>query len=1854
VLSASLKTIGNGAFFGCSGLTRITFPSSLTSIGTSAFQNCSGLTGITFPASLASISIGTYAFASCSGLKSITLPVGLKSVSEGAFISCSGLTSITLPVGIASIGNYAFRDCSGLTSVTLPAGLKSIGGWSFRDCSGLKSIYFLGDAPTSIDPSGEWPPYFFRDQIARSFEGVSGTVYVLSGTFGWTSTLGGLNTTLFSAAPAEPTDVSGTAGNGQVLLSWTAPSSNGGSTITDYTIQYSSNGGTSWITFPHPASTATTATVTGLTNGTGYLLQVAAVNRVGTGSFSTTSTAVTPATIPGVPSSVIGVIGNNQVSLTWTAPVANGGIAITDYTIRYSRDGGSNWTDFPHSASAATAATVTGLSGGTSYVFQVAAVNAVGTSNWSSSSSAVVPVAAPAAPTSVIGTVGNSQVSLSWTPPSSSGSSVITNYTIRYSSDGGTNWSTFSRAASIATRATVTGLTNGTSYLFQVAATNLAATGNWSMSSAALTPCIIPGVPSSIIGIGGDSQVSLNWTAPSSDGGSAITDYTIQYSGNDGVSWSTFSRSASTATAATVTGLINGSSYRFQVAAVNAAGTGSWSSTSAAVTPRTVPAVPTSVSSTAGNGRVSLSWAVPASIGGSAITDYAIQYSSNGGTTWNTFPHAASMATAATVTGLTNGTSYVFQIAAVNGVGTGNWSSSPPAVTPRTVPTVTTSVIGTAANGQILLSWTAPSSNGGSQITDYTIRYVASGGIRWITVPRTASTATTATVTGLNNGTAYEFQVAAVNAAGTGVWSSFSPMITPRTTPAMPTTVVGIAGNGQVSLNWTAPTNNGGSAITDYSIQYSRDGGTSWSTFARPASTATEATVTGLTNGTSYLFQVAAVNIVGTGSQSMNSGTVTPRTLPGVPSSIVGVVGDRRATLNWTAPENNGGSAITDYTIQYSSDGGSNWTAFPHPASAATTASVTGLTSGTRYVFKVAAVNAAGTGNWSTNSAALVPLSVPTVPTSVMGAAGNSQVSLSWTAPADNGGGAITNYTIQYSSDSGSNWSTFPQTASTATTATVTGLTNGTSYLFQVAAANVVGASSWSSNSLAVTPRTVPAVPTSVSVTAGNGQISLGWTAPSSNGGSAITDYAIQYSSNGGANWTTFPHTPSTATAATVTGLTNGTSYLLRVAAVNVAGTGGWSGNSLNVTPRTVPAVPTSVTVTASNGQVLLGWSAPSNNGGSAITDYTIQYSSNGGANWTTLPRTPSTATAATVAGLTNGTSYLLRVAAVNMAGAGGWSSNSLSVTPRTVPAVPTGAIGTAGNGQVSLVWTAPSSNGGSAINDYTIQYSSDGGIGWSTFLHSASTATTATVTGLTNGTRYLFRVAAVNMAGTGGWSSNSLNVTPRTVPAVPTSLNAAGDNGQVLLNWTAPADNGGTAITDYTIQYSSNGGANWTTFPHTASTATTATVTGLTNGTGYRFQVAAVNGVGAGSWSSSPLTVSPRTIPAVPISVAGTAGNGKVMLNWAAPADNGGSVITDYAVQYSSNGGASWTTFQHLASTATAATVTGLTNGTGYRFQVAAVNVAGIGIWSGSSAAVTPCTVPRSPSNIISTVSNGQVSLSWTAPSTNSGSAITDYTIRYSSDGGLSWTTFPHTASTATTATVTGLTNGTSYRFQVAAVNGAGTGSWSISTSAVSPRTVPVVPTGVTGTAGSGQVSLSWTAPSTNNGSAITDYTVRYSSNGGSSWTTFRRSASKAITATITGLTNGTSYLFQVAAVNGAGTGSWSSNSSTVTPRTVPSVPTSVTGTAGNGQVSLGWTAPSNNGGSAITDYTVRYSSNGGLSWTTFPRSASTATTATVTGLTNGISYLFQVATVNGAGSGAFSNSSSRVTPLTAGPGRG
>ena len=146
----SVTNIGNSAFHGCSGLNSITIPNSVTSIGNSAFERCSGLTSITIPNSVTSI--GALAFSGCSGLISITIPNSVTSIGNSAFYKCNGLTSITIGNSVTSIGSQAFWGCNSLTSITIPNSVTSIGGSAFNGCKSLTSIT-IPNSVTSIGGS---------------------------------------------------------------------------------------------------------------------------------------------------------------------------------------------------------------------------------------------------------------------------------------------------------------------------------------------------------------------------------------------------------------------------------------------------------------------------------------------------------------------------------------------------------------------------------------------------------------------------------------------------------------------------------------------------------------------------------------------------------------------------------------------------------------------------------------------------------------------------------------------------------------------------------------------------------------------------------------------------------------------------------------------------------------------------------------------------------------------------------------------------------------------------------------------------------------------------------------------------------------------------------------------------------------------------------------------------------------------------------------------------------------------------------------------------------------------------------------------------------------------------------------------------------------------------------------------------------------------------------------------------------------------------------------------------------------------------------------------------------------------
>ena len=608
--------------------------------------------------------------------------------------------------------------------------------------------------------------------------------------------------------------------------------------------------------------------------------------------------------------------------------------------------------------------------------------------------------------------------------------------------------------------------------------------------------------------------------------------------------------------------------------------------------------------------------------------------------------------------------------------------------------------------------------------------------------------------------------------------------------------------------------------------------GTATGTVASVAGSGTSYTVvvTGITGtGTIKVNLNASTNIAdglgNTGPAAYTSGSthsVAIPTAPSAPTIGTATAGDGQAFVTFTPPASDGGSATTTYTATATPAGALGSCAGP----AACTATVTGLDNGMAYTFTVTATNGIGTSTASGASNSATPK-------------GNQTITFGYPGAQNFG----TTPTLSATATS-----TLIPTFSSSTTGVCT-ITSGGALTFVTAGSCTIDADqsgnvAW--NAAPTVSRTftvnavVPGAPTIGTATAGDTQATVTFTAPASTGGAPILAGGYTVTSNPlGATGT------GSSSPITVTGLTNGVAYTFTVTATNSAGTGPASAASNSVTP----ASPQTITFNNPGAQ----------NFG---TTPTLTATSDSGLTPTFTSSTTGVCTITTGGALTFVTAGTCTINA-DQAGNGAYlpaAQVSRSFTVNAVaPGAPTIGTATAGNAQASVTFTAPASNGGAAITSYTV--TSSGG------QTATGSASPITVTGLTNGTAYTFTVTATNSAGTGSASAASNSVTPTTVPGAPTIGTATAGNAQASGTFTAPASNGGAAITSYTATSSPEGKTG-------TCAASVCTVTGLTNGTTYTFTVTATNAAGTGAPSAASNAVTPRllTVSGTPPGMSGPA----------------------------------------------------------------------------------------------------------------------------------------------------------------------------------------------------------------------------------------------------------------------------------------------------------------------------------------------------------------------------------------------
>ena len=766
-----------------------------------------------------------------------------------------------------------------------------------------------------------------------------------------------------------------------------------------------------------------------------------------------------------------------------------------------------------------------------------------------------------------------------------------------------------------------------------------------------------------------------------------------------------------------------------------------------------------------------------------------------------------------------------------------------------------------------------------------------------------------------------------------------------------------------------------------------------------------------------------------------------------------------------------------------------------------------------------------------------------------------------------------------------------------------------------------------------------------------------------------------------------------------IEGLTNGVAYHVQVRAVNVVGNGAWSERDTE-TPLGPPDPPTIRTVTGSDGALAITWSAPGNDGGTAVTGYNLRYIRHDSSDFAASRWTykygiwTSGDLEYTLSGLTNGVRYRLGLQAVNSDGSGGWSDANDPRTgtpgdPPEVPGAPTNTKAYSTGTAVDISWSAPADDGGADITSYDLRYirndaADKADANW-TVRSSVWTsgARRYAQTGLAAGVLYDFQMRAVNSAGAGPWSA-TVNNTPSTPPGAPAIERSEWSVGRIRVSWGAPDDDGGAPVTHYDLRHvrsdaADKSDANWT--QKDDLTGTSDTITGLTNGVAYDIQVRAVNRAGDGSWSAT-LTQTPRARPGAPTDVWVATGSGQLTANWSPPEAVTGATIGGYRVRHivrNAPGSGlidNWTSSGLISSESRQYDITGLENSTRYWVWVRAVNEQGDESTNGR---ITAWYTPGSPPGGItdlrrSSTQERDILISWTGPTDDGGIGISHYDIHHYPTGDPSDVTetriiaddnivgLPADHSTWVGGGV--LTPHVEYKIKVRARNAAGGGPWSSLT--VTPRKRPVDLTIDSVTPGDGSLTVSWTDGGDDE---ITAYELRYTASffpSDSSDFEYRRNitGTSPLEYAIGGLDNGVRYAIQVRGRNRYGElssdwGRWrplfrlGTGARNGTPRTTPDAPAIGSVTSGDRMLTVAWSAPAEDGGAHITHYKIRHirsdatdKSDG--NWTLdLSVGTSGVLRDAIDGLTNGVEYEVQVRAVNAAGDGPWSPTRTG-TPLT------
>ena len=1110
--------------------------------------------------------------------------------------------------------------------------------------------------------------------------------------------------------------------------------------------------------------------------------------------------------------------------------------------------------------------------------------------------------------------------------------------------------------------------------------------------------------------------------------------------------------------------------------------------------PPDAPATPTVNAVSGSTTSLAVSWVAPANDGKPAIDSYDVQYRLSGDTAWTDGPQTVTTTTE-NLTSLVANTSYEVQVLATNAEGDSGWSS-PPGSGRTNAPDNDAPVFSPATVDRSIAENTAAGQNVGAVVeaTDDgdTLAYTL-GGVDMASFDIVETSGQIRTISGVS----YDFEakdsytvtVTATDTSSATAEASVTISITdvnePPDAPAQPTVTAVTGSSTSLTVSWDAPANAGKPDIDSYDVQYRLSGATAWSDGPQTVATTT-ATITSLTANTLYEVQVRAANHEG------DSGWSTPPGSGRTNAQINTAPVFSPATVDRSIAENTAagvdiGAAVTATddgdTLTYTL-GGADMASFDIVEASGQIRTKAGVT----YDHEATAsytVTVTATDTSSATAEASVTISItdvneppdaPATPTVSAVPDSTTSLTVSWAAPANAGKPAIDSYDVQYRLSGDTAWTDGPQTVAT-TTATVASLTANTLYEVQVRATNDEGDSGWSappgSGRTNAPDNDAPVFSSSnmsrsiAENTAAGQNVGAAVTATDADAGDTLS-YTL-----GGTDVVSFDFVETTGQIRTKTNVSYDfeakSSYTVTVTATDTSNATAEASVTIRISdvdePPSAPATPSISAVSGSSTSLSVSWAAPANAGKPAIDNYDVQYRAGTSGAWTDGPQ-DVTGTTATITSLATDTAYQARVRATNAEGDSGWSSppgsGRTSAPGADVPGAPRDLRTTPGDGRVTLVWTAPGSDGGAAIEKYRYRVSANAGSSWDPDWtdvpdgadagDNAADETAFTVSGLINGTEYVFELRAVSSVGEGPAASAA--DTPVRAPLPPGSGFLVGNFGQradgsaqlfVTQDIVGVFTTGARGADLHNIEF-----RLFTRRPNIA-------VLPIPSVTLYRASV-----------TDSRVRRGARVAALTVVAGSRQPANTAQTVAFAAPSGTRLDAGATYLVvlEHTSYVRVESTTFPaEDAGGAPGWAIDGIGagNNSPYSYETTASLLMRV---NGTAAGATVATAPEAPASLGARAGDAEVTLRWTPPRSDGGAGIEKYQVRYSAgsrvDPDTAWSDVPDGSDSGTSradersVSVTELDNGRQYAFELRAVNSvrAGAAATATATPAAARRT--------------------------------------------------------------------------------------------------------------------------------------------------------------------------------------------------------